>query len=38
MDVDGKTKLACTTLAKDGMTIGPAKKFKVVKDLCVDLH
>ena len=38
MDVDGKTKLACTTLAKDGMTIGPAKKFKVVKDLFVDLH
>ena len=38
MDLDGKTKHACTTLAKDGMTIGPAKKFKVVKDLFVDLH
>jgi succinate dehydrogenase/fumarate reductase-like Fe-S protein len=36
MDVDGKTRLACTTLAKDGMKIGPAKQGKVVKDLFVD--
>jgi len=36
MDVDGETKLGCTTLAKDGMTIGPAKRFKVIKDLFVD--
>ena len=38
MDVDGRTRFACTTLAKDGMTIGPAKKFNLVKDLFVDLH
>jgi succinate dehydrogenase/fumarate reductase-like Fe-S protein len=31
MDVDGKTRLACTT-----MKIGPAKRGKVVKDLFVD--
>lgn len=36
MDIDGKTKLACTTLAKDGMKIGPAKNAKVIKDLFVD--
>jgi succinate dehydrogenase / fumarate reductase, iron-sulfur subunit len=36
MDIDGKTKLACTTLAKDGMKIGPAKQGKVIKDLFVD--
>jgi succinate dehydrogenase / fumarate reductase, iron-sulfur subunit len=36
MDIDGKTKFACTTLAKDGMKIGPVKQGKVIKDLFVD--
>ena len=36
VDIDGKAKLACTTLAKDSMKIGPHKKFKVIKDLLVD--
>jgi len=36
MDIDGKTKLGCITLARDGMRIGPAKNFKVIKDLFVD--
>ena len=38
MDIDCETKLGCATLARDGMRIGPAKKFKVVKDLFVDFE
>ena len=36
VEVNEKNKLACTTLAKDGMKIGPAKEHKVIKDLIVD--
>ena len=35
--VDGKTQFACSTLAKNGMKIGPAKKSRVVRDLIVEL-
>ena len=38
VDVDGKPKLACTTLVKDGMKIGPHKKFRVIRDLVVDFR
>ena len=36
VEVDGKNKLACTTLAKDGMKIGPEKKRKVIRDLVIE--
>lgn len=36
VEVDGKNRLACTTLAKDGMKIGPQKVKKVIKDEMVD--
>jgi succinate dehydrogenase/fumarate reductase-like Fe-S protein len=36
VEVDGKNKLACTTLAKDGMKIGPAAKRKVIRDLFIE--
>ena len=36
VEVDGKNRLACTTLAKDGMKIGPQKAKKVIKDEMVD--
>lgn len=36
VNVNGKNKLACVTLAKDGLEVGPAKKFEVIKDLFVD--
>lgn len=36
VDVNGKNKLACTTLAKDGIKIGPAKGGKVIRDLVIE--
>ena len=33
VQVDSKNKLACTTLAKDGMQIGPLAKRKRIRDL-----
>lgn len=36
VQVDGKTRLACTTLAKDGMRIGPAKGYRIIRDLVVE--
>jgi fumarate reductase iron-sulfur subunit len=36
VDIDGKVALACATPAKDNMTIGPHKKFNLIKDLMVD--
>ena len=36
VEVDGKGKLACTTLAKDGMQIGPAAKRELIRDLVID--
>ena len=36
VEVDGKNRLACTTLARDGMKIGPQKAKKVIKDEMVD--
>ncbi len=38
VDVNGKSKLACTTLVKDGMRIGPRKRLKIIKDLLADFH
>ena len=35
VDVNGKNKLACTTLVKDGMKIGPQLKRRVVRDLVI---
>ena len=36
VSVNGKNKLACVTLAKEGIEVGPARKFEVIKDLFVD--
>jgi len=36
VEVDGKNKLACTTLAKNGIKIGPAKRYKVIRDLVIE--
>jgi len=36
VSVNDKNKYACTTFAKDGLKIGPAKGFRVVKDLLID--
>ena len=36
VDIDGKVALACATPAKNNMTIGPHKKFNLIKDLMVD--
>ncbi|MDD5014876.1 MAG: 2Fe-2S iron-sulfur cluster-binding protein [Atribacterota bacterium] len=36
VSVNGKNKLACVTLAKEGLEIGPARNYKVIKDLFVD--
>lgn len=36
VEVNGKNELACTTLAKDGMKIGPTKRRKVIRDLVVE--
>ena len=33
--VDGSDVLACTTLAEDGMRIGPARRGKVIRDLII---
>jgi len=37
VSVDGKTQFSCSTLAKDGMSIGPALKYEVIRDLMVKL-
>lgn len=34
--VNGKTQLACTTLAQGDMVIEPQKGYEVIKDLVVD--
>ena len=36
VEIDGKNKLACCTLAKDGMKIGPAKGHEVIRDLVTE--
>lgn len=36
IEVNGKNKLACVTLLKNGMKIGPVKKYKIIRDLVVD--
>ena len=36
VEVNGKNKLACTTLAQDGMKIGPQNKRKVIRDLVIE--
>ena len=36
VEVDGKNRLACTTLAEDGMKVGPQKAKRVIKDEMVD--
>ena len=36
VEVDGKNKLACTTLAKDGMQIAPTAKRKLIRDLVIE--
>lgn len=36
VEIDGKNKLACTTLAKDGMKIGPTKGHRVIRDLVTE--
>lgn len=36
VQVDGRNKLACPTLARDGMKIGPAVGRKVIRDLVVE--
>lgn len=36
VEIDGKNRLACATLAKDGMKIAPAKGYKVIRDLAID--
>jgi len=33
-----KVVLACTTLLKDGMTIGRTRKHKLIKDVVVDFR
>ena len=39
VSVDGKNKLACCTLVEDGMRLGPAEGFKIIRDLAVaDSH
>ena len=38
VSVDGKTVLSCDSTAKDGMKIAPVEKFKVIRDLVVDLN
>ena len=36
MTIDGRTKRACTTIARDGMVIEPLYDYPVIKDLVVD--
>jgi len=38
VDANGKAALACATPVKDKMTIGPHKKYKLIKDLMVDFN
>ncbi len=33
VSVDGKSQFSCSTLARNGMKIGPAPKYKVIRDL-----
>jgi len=35
VNINGKNRQACTTLAKDGIKIGPVKNRQVIKDLLV---
>ena len=37
MEINGKAKIACTTLVEDNMTIGPAKGKKIIRDLLVEI-
>lgn len=37
VEVNGKNTLACSTLAKDGMKIAPAKGKNIIRDLLVEL-
>jgi succinate dehydrogenase/fumarate reductase-like Fe-S protein len=37
VEVDGKPRLACTTLVKEGMSIGPLKRSRLVRDLVVEI-
>ncbi len=37
VEVDGKNAFSCSTLARDGMKIAPAKGRKVIRDLAVHL-
>jgi len=36
VEVNGQNKLACVTLLENEMKIGPAKKYKIIRDLMVD--
>ncbi len=36
VEVNGKNKLACTTLARDDMKIGPAKGRQVIRDFVIE--
>ena len=36
IEVNGKNKLSCVTLLENGMKIGPARKYKILRDLVVD--
>ena len=38
MNIDGKNRRACSTFAKPGdtVTVGPAKKYPIIRDLVVD--
>mgnify|MGYP003681896677 CR=1 FL=1 len=36
VEVNGKNKLACTTLLENTMKIGPVRKYKIIRDLIVD--
>jgi len=36
VEVDGKNRLACSTLAEDGMKVGPQKGKRGIKDEMVD--
>ena len=37
VEVDGKNTFSCSTLAQNGMKIGPAKGRKIIRDLVVNL-
>lgn len=38
LSVNGRQALSCMTIAGDGMVLGPAKGYKVIKDLVVDFN